>query len=351
MSLIASHPSEEQTLLIESASRFLKAQEAALLTEVSPSSERPLTNLWKEIAMMGWTRLMASEQGAGLGMSTLDAALICEQAGRYLLPLPLSQAMATAALIDEANAPPHPDTAPASIAIQQWLDGTLLLGLARKHRNDNTLWVEYAYANGALVIQDTPDGFQCVLNTTGMTGQGLDPAICTGTTVPGTARECATLPCSNAARHRYTLRTRLLRCAELLGTGHAALDAAVRYAGEREQFGKPIGGQQAIKHRLAENWMALDDAGLLLGHACEKTDSATNTESIHEAEQMTAMAELAATEAALATTRQAVQTFGAMGITWECPVHRYLKRAKHHQLVLSNERTSHNLLEALWQAA
>src|SRR5690606_18332864 len=159
------------------------------------------------------------------------------------------------------------------------------------------------------------------------------------------------LPCSNAVQQRYALRARLLRCAELLGTGHAALEAAVNYAGEREQFGKPIGSQQAIKHRLAENWMALDDAGLLLRDACDKTDAAASPDAVCHATLIAAMAEIAAVEAATAATRQALQTFGAMGITWECPVHRYLKRTKHHQLVLATANPPHDLLETLWEAA
>lgn len=350
MSIIASYPSEEQTLLIDSASRFLKAHEAKFLREACAASERALTSLWKEIASMGWTRLIASEQGSGLGMSTLDGALICEQAGRHLLPLPLPIAMAVAALLDEAGTGLAPIEGPLIDTLQQWLDGDRLLGIVQGQDGNEPVWLEYACVGDALVVDNSPQELQLALKASGMTGQGLDPAISTGTTAPGPAQTTVSLPCTATTKQRYTLRTRLLRCAELLGTGHAALDAAVNYACEREQFGKPIGSQQAIKHRLAENWMALDDAGLLLRDACEITDAAASPEAIRDAVLAAAMAEIAAIDAATATTRQALQTFGAMGITWECPVHRYLKRAKHHQLVLSTEHAPHDLLQALWEA-
>ncbi len=112
-------------------------------------------------------------------------------------------------------------------------------------------------------------------------------------------------------------------CAELIGVAQAALQLGASYAKERVQFGKPIGSYQAIKHQLANAWMAVDNARLSALYATAAMDG-----HLPDATFACAAAEFTAIEGALQTTRTVIQVHGGMGFTWEHDAHLYLKRAQ-----------------------
>jgi alkylation response protein AidB-like acyl-CoA dehydrogenase len=103
---------------------------------------------------------------------------------------------------------------------------------------------------------------------------------------------------------------------ELCGLGRAMLALAVDHAGERRQFGRPIGEFQAVKHRLADAKVALTSAEAAAGEAWADPDVLTAL-----------LAKLWAGRAARVAGKQAQQVLGGMGFTWEHPFHRYLRRA------------------------
>ncbi len=114
----------------------------------------------------------------------------------------------------------------------------------------------------------------------------------------------------------------LLVAADSLGGAAAVLHDAVDYARQRIQFGRPIGSFQAVKHRLADMSVALDQAGAAveaaLGRwAVDPTDAALDA----------SIAKLAAVDAYRLVAEGAIQTYGGIGFTWEHPAHIYLKRA------------------------
>jgi alkylation response protein AidB-like acyl-CoA dehydrogenase len=90
------------------------------------------------------------------------------------------------------------------------------------------------------------------------------------------------------------------------------------------QFGKPIGSYQAIKHQLANAWMAVDNARLAALYAGAALDG-----HLPDARFACAAAEYTAIEGALQATRTVIQVCGGMGFTWEHDAHLYLKRAQH----------------------
>ena len=109
---------------------------------------------------------------------------------------------------------------------------------------------------------------------------------------------------------------------EALGLAQGAIDLAVEYAKVREQFGKPIGVNQAVKHLLADQQVRLSFARpVVLAAAADFAagDLASAARISH--------AKLAATQGAENATRAAVQVFGAIGMTFEAGVHFYVKRA------------------------
>ncbi len=111
---------------------------------------------------------------------------------------------------------------------------------------------------------------------------------------------------------------------QALGIAQGAYEHALEYAKEREQFGKPIGSYQAIKHQLANAWMGVDNARLAVLYACAALDSG-----LPDGRFACAAAEFTAIEGALQSTRTAIQVHGGMGFTWEHDAHLYLKRAQH----------------------
>jgi alkylation response protein AidB-like acyl-CoA dehydrogenase len=115
---------------------------------------------------------------------------------------------------------------------------------------------------------------------------------------------------------------RVLAAAMLVGVLEATRDASVSYVSVREQFGKPIGAFQAVKHRCADMAVRAEAAGSLLWLA-----ALTLAGSQPEASRLAAGVKALASEYALQSAHDNVQNHGGMGFTAECSAHLYVKRA------------------------
>jgi short-chain 2-methylacyl-CoA dehydrogenase len=115
---------------------------------------------------------------------------------------------------------------------------------------------------------------------------------------------------------------RITIAALAVGLAQACLDESVRYAGEREAFGKPIGANQLIQGKLADLRVALEAARLLTYRAAWLKDEGRE----HVAEA--SIAKLAASEAAVSATREAAQIHGGSGFMEESPIARFYRDAK-----------------------
>jgi Acyl-CoA dehydrogenase, C-terminal domain len=129
----------------------------------------------------------------------------------------------------------------------------------------------------------------------------------------------------------------LLTAALQVGHAAAALELAVAYAKERQQFGKPIGSFQAIKHLCADMLVRSEVARASVHAAACLSDAPDVVAAEAEAagctpgqmlERSVTGAKLLADEAAVANARAAIQVHGGMGFTWEVPLHLHLKRAR-----------------------
>jgi len=114
---------------------------------------------------------------------------------------------------------------------------------------------------------------------------------------------------------------RILIAAEAIGLGHAALERAAHYAGEREVFGRPIGQNQAIQHPLAQSWMELQAADLMVQKAAWLYDEGRNCGAEANA------AKYLAAEAGYRACERAIFTHGGMGYAKEYHVERYMREA------------------------
>ena len=149
------------------------------------------------------------------------------------------------------------------------------------------------------------------------------------------SRTCASRPigCMGVEGGGFTValagldagRLGIAACA--VGLAQAALDAAVAYAGERRQFGRPINEFQGLSFMLADMATAVASARALYVEAARLKDAGLPFATL------AAMAKLAATDAAMKVTTDAIQVLGGAGYTQDFPVERYFREAKALQIV------------------
>jgi alkylation response protein AidB-like acyl-CoA dehydrogenase len=148
--------------------------------------------------------------------------------------------------------------------------------------------------------------------------------------------EVGVLPRTMRSVHHTAL---VLLAAEQTGIAQRALEMATDYAKTREQFGKPIGSFQAVKHKLASVQLELEAAISAEMFALWTAD--------HDPDNLDEVARIAAytcSEAAMLACSENIQVHGGIGATWEHPAHRYLRRA-HVDRMLFSDPQGH--LEAL----
>ena len=287
--------------------------------------------LWGDIAEQGWPAMLVPESQGGLGLGMREAVVIAQAAGKHLVSVPLV-----------ANMVVLPTLCDQHTEAQEAL-ATMLSG-GQCHA-----WADEDGVGGAWI--EGADSLRTVWRLRGLDLQqfdaqpgalGLDATQRVGQLNDNQPR--AQWRTEQEAADLVVKRLRLLRAAELTGAATAALDLAVTYAREREQFGKPIGVNQAVKHRLADSWMALDEAMLTIDAAAAAFDAGAADASIQ-----LDMAQWLAVDSGRAAVQQAVQTHGALGITWECGVHLYLKRVLRLAAILTAQCSQADLLERVWQ--
>ncbi len=311
---------------------------------------------WTTLAELGVVGLSAPEPLGGLGLGMVDLVAVLEEAGTVALPEPLVETTALAAPL-LARLAGAPDT-----------DGRLAPWLRRIAAGEVTAAVDMGRGRGAGTERPVPvaaaDGADLfVLSTVGPDGPevhlldagsvvvepvaSLDPSRRLGIPVwqpTGSSRIAAgaeALACDAATADRAAVGT----AAELLGLAERMIRMAAGYATERRQFGRAIGSFQAVKHLLAGAQVRLEFARPLVYAAAWALD-----EDDPLASRSASAAKAAASDAASEAARVALQVHGAIGYTWECDLHLFLKRtwalaaawgsaAEHRRRVL------HSLLE------
>jgi alkylation response protein AidB-like acyl-CoA dehydrogenase len=148
-------------------------------------------------------------------------------------------------------------------------------------------------------------------------------------------------PAATAAIRTAEARGAMGAAAQLVGVGHAAIDLAVAYAKQREQFGVAIGTFQAVKHHLATALVDVAFARPLVERAAHSLATGDPDAAPHAA-----MAKAFASEAAEAAVEHALQVHGAIGYTWECDLHLWLKRAYSLSAAFGDVETQWQAVEA-----
>ena len=116
--------------------------------------------------------------------------------------------------------------------------------------------------------------------------------------------------------------------ADMVGAAEWQLQTTVEYVGTRQQFDRPLGFFQAVKHPLVNVMLQIDQSKSLVYNAACAIDSEPE-----RAQQYAHMAKASASETAAYASGRSVQCHGGIGFTWECYVHLYFKRQKHSQML------------------
>ncbi len=280
-----------------------------------------LAKVWSDLAEMGVLGIGVSEAAGGLGMAEVDWVLLAEETGYAALPHPFVEtACVVAPLLDDTD-DPHG-------VLAELLDGTRQAGVLTPRSN----LVPWGDAVTYLVELQQVDGAWRALRVDGGVAVGdtddhrrtLADALDAGRHLValGAWKADGALGDAPTAERAFD-RGALGTAAQLVGLGRRMLDLTVAYAGERTQFGVPIGSQQAVKHHLADAAMALRFAAPAVYAAAWELSTGAPT-----ASRAVSTAKALASDAARRTARNALQCHGAIGYTVEYDLHLYLKRAE-----------------------
>jgi len=258
---------------------------------------------WRELADLGLFSLRLAEADGGAALGWTDAVLAFEELGRALVPGPLVWTHLLAGVIDGAA---HGDVVVGGI-----------------EREDPSGIVEHAAALDVLAVVDAagvwlvdPSALELELLPTPL--DPLTPVSRLRAALPQGER-LAGVDDVDALR----LQGAVLTAAMALGIAEASTDLAVAYAKERQQFGRPIGAFQALKHLMADMYVRAETArGAVYAAGVTLDDPVVGSPT-----RAGAGAKITAGEAALANGKTCVQVHGGMGYTWEVDAHLLLKRA------------------------
>ena len=267
------------------------------------------------MAEIGFVGLTVPEEHGGLGMDEVDLVLIMEEAGKVALAEPLLEttAVAAATLVeagtDEQRAEWLPRIAAGEAIVTVQLGEQTLVSDAHVadllicQRDGELHAVPKDKINA--VFQPSMDGARRVFTVEAETGDD--------TRMSGGA---------DAAAKAFD-RAAWATAAFIGGLAQTELDMTVAYVKEREQFGRPVGSFQAIKHKMAETLLVVESAKAAIWYAAYaiSTDAPDRAVAVSVAKSY-------ATDAEYKANYEALQCHGGIGFTWEHDLHLWLKRGK-----------------------
>jgi alkylation response protein AidB-like acyl-CoA dehydrogenase len=275
------------------------------------------TESWKRLVELDLVGLLVPEEQGGAGGSVTDACVVAEVLGRHIAPIPyVGTAIAAAAMLRFADGP--------AAALADLAGGTAYAPLldARLGVPAGEAVVAFDWSRGAHGVALGPDGRAEVHTLTeGDPVEDVDPLhplrrvdpVATGAVGSEDARRARAVSWAGAS-------------AFLAGLAAGALEQAVEYAGQREQYGRPIGSFQAVQHLCADMLVDVETSWSITFGASWAVEHAP----IEEAERLAASAKSYAGPAAVRVCETAIQVLGGIGVTQEHEAHLRLRSAHLH---------------------
>ncbi len=301
--------------------------------------------VWHALAAdLGMAGLLVPEQLGGAGASAREAAVVMEEIGRAVAPVPFlsSAVLATVALLEAGDTETVKGLAAGSLTAAlavplSTAPGDAVAGVSVSGDGLTGRVTSVAGASEAdvLVVPVAgPDGLE--LHTVARDAAGVDvsPLLTLDMTRPiadlqfSSAAPSRVGTASAEAAVRASLETgAALLGSEQLGIAQWCFDTTLAYVKQRKQFGRAIGSYQAIKHRLADLWIEVNSVAPVARYAADTCACRDD-----DAPIAAAVAQAYCSGAAVHAAEECVQLHGGIGMTWEYPAHLYLKRAKSDQL-------------------
>jgi alkylation response protein AidB-like acyl-CoA dehydrogenase len=342
---------DEQQQLKESARAFLSGECPTTFVRKTMATEDGYPReLYAHIAQLGWTGLTVPEKFGGAGLGMLDMAMILEEGGYAAMPGPFlfssvlaanalklsgseqlnskwltalaeGKAIGTVAVVESAGSIDARD-----------INAIAMKGGAGWRLNGSKMFVPYANVADFIVVAAKKDSdiFLFVVDTKspGVTIRSMKNLDLT--------RRVSSVELKSAPAERLKGGTDLFAklidvaavavAADSLGGIERALEMAVDYSKVREQFGKPIGSFQALKHAAAEIVADLEPARAMLWYAAYAQDIGAA-----DASRTAAMAKARLCDVYSRGTDRAVLMHGGIGFTWEHDMHLWFKRARFNE--------------------
>ena len=351
---------EEQVMLKDAAAGFLaeKASVAHLRALRDSGDEQGFASeVWAEMAQMGWAGIAIPEAFGGLGYGYTGLGLVLEQAGRNLSASPLqSTVLVAATLVAElGNAQQKETLLPAiaggerlvSLALQEGLHHAPLDIASTAVRDGD----DYLVSGCKLMVLDasSADQFIVIVRSSGSAGQeqGLSALLVDADSAGLSVQRRSLVDSRNAgALSLENVRVPAANllgaegeawaglagtldianiglAAELLGLSTEAFERTVAYLKERKQFGRVIGSFQGLQHRAAELFAELELARSIVLQALQAIDAGEESLAL-----LASAAKAKLCEVAQRATNEAIQMHGGIGMTDEHEIGFFIKRAR-----------------------
>jgi alkylation response protein AidB-like acyl-CoA dehydrogenase len=344
-------PTAEQDALRAAVHAFLS--DRASLEDARRLIESPTgfdQHTWRAMSELGWPALLVPAAYEGAGASFAELAVVLEEMGAVLYggPFLASAVLAITALLRCGDEAAKREYLPR-LAVGE-LIGTLAVfeGNGRGGLDAVRCQAEYSGSGWRLdghktLVLDAPVAGLLLVAARSARGLGLfavgaggaDAEVVAQPVIDGTRRlyrlvlrGCAATPVGQVGAAGPGLRATLdlaavALAAEQVGGAQQVLDDAVQYAKTRHQFGRPIGSFQAIKHRCADMYVAVQGARAVTAHAV--ASAVTGADDLSHA---ASIAKSYSSEAFFEVASENIQVHGGIGFTWEHSAHLYYRRAQ-----------------------
>ncbi len=349
--------SDDLKELREQARKFLRERcPSKAVRHILEGAEPCDKALWKEIAAMGWTGAAIPEEYGGAGLGHLGLCVLAEELGSVLAPVPFSSSvyLASEAIIAGGS------EAQKKTWLPRLASGEIIgtLALAEGPGKADVRKLRTTFRNGLLSGEKLPVPDGDVADVAVVVAQGERGPVLTIADLKGAGITRATVetidPSRSHARiafnstpaeplgapgegeallRRVQDRAAVLFAFEQVGGAQRSLEMARDYALERYAFGRPIGSFQAIKHKLADVYVATE-----LARSNAYYGAWALARNAPELPVAAAAARISANEAFYLAAKENIQVHGGMGYTWEFDCHLYYRRAKLLSLVLGSTR-------------
>ena len=350
--------SDDQRALQEAARDLLDREASSERVRAAlGSSDGYDTKLWRAMVEQGWMGVGLGDDAGGLGLGTVETAVLLEEIGRHTAPVPFLPSLlalgslteAAAAGVAEAHSWIGPLGSGETLGCVSW---SRSLGAVRAGPDGSLSGrpdpvIAAPVADVAIIVAAAPDGPGLFAVDLGRlrTGRPRPEAAMDQTrTVGWLALEHTPATRLGGADSVTSLLDRASTgtSAELLGGAARVLEMTTEYAKQRVQFGRPIGSFQAVKHRCADMLVDVEGMRSVAYYAAWAVGASHPDASI-----AASTAKIWCSDAARRVMASGLQVHGGVGFTWEHDLHLYLKRSQLDQVSFGDAAFHRERLAAL----